>query len=214
MDQLSLSALLLSDDSEDEYELREETQQPQQVEEGEHPPPAQLGDDATVAQGGRESGQQHELAVLAQALPAPEGLRQHPEREEGEQLQQGLIPGLVLEEEGERLMLGPRVSPPVLPPTNTEALGWAAIAKLGAWDSFLSKFAVLEEVPEQHKGAWAGAWVEVLRRWERAETEEERDLALMWLGFLPQALLRRPTRGGRAGRREVAKRFLCTNQGD
>ena len=36
----------------------------------------------------------------------------------------------------------------------------------------------------------------------------------MWLGFLPQALLRKPTRGGRAGRREVAKRFFCINQGD
>ena len=92
--------------------------------------------------------------------------------------------------------------------------GWEAVDRLGAWQSFLCQFPVLQEVPEQHKGAWAGAWVEVLGRWERAETEEERDLALMWLGFLPQALLRRPTRGGRAGRREVAKRFLCTNQGD
>ena len=36
----------------------------------------------------------------------------------------------------------------------------------------------------------------------------------MWLGFLPQALLRKLTRGGRAGRREVAKRFLCVNEGD
>ena len=35
----------------------------------------------------------------------------------------------------------------------------------------------------------------------------------MWLGFLAQALLRKPTRGGRAGRREVAKRFLCVNEG-
>ena len=58
------------------------------------------------------------------------------------------------------------------------------------------------------------AWGEVLTRWEGAETEQERDRALMWLGFLSQALLRKPVRGGRAGRREVAKRFECVNHGD
>ena len=116
-------------------------------------------------------------------------------------------------EEGELLLLEPRVSP-VVPPPGAVAPDWGAIDSLGAWDSFLCRFPMLQEVPEQHKGAWAAAWGEVLARWERAETELETNRALMWLGFLPQALLRKPTRGGRAGRREVAKRFLCINQRD
>ena len=116
-------------------------------------------------------------------------------------------------EEGENLLLWARVSH-VVPPPSAEAPGWAAIDSSGAWDYFLCKFPMLQEVPEQHKGAWAAAWGEVLARWEGAETEQETNRALMWLGFLPQALLRKPTRGGRAGRREVAKRFLCINQGE
>ena len=103
---------------------------------------------------------------------------------------------------------------PQVPEDGEVAPGWAAIDSLGAWDTFLCKFAVLQEVPEQHKGAWADAWVQVLRRWEGAESEEERDRALRWLAFLPQALLRKPGRGGRQGRREVAKRFLCVTEGD
>ena len=109
-------------------------------------------------------------------------------------------------DEGEQLLLGPRVHPTV-PPPGEVAPGWQAIDSLGSWDSFFCKFPVLQEVPEQHKGAWAQAWG------ERAETELETTRALMWLGFLAQALLRKPTRGGRAGRREVAKRFLCVNEG-
>ena len=117
------------------------------------------------------------------------------------------------EVEGEQLHLRDRVSP-VVPPPGDIGPGWLAIDRLGAWDSFLCRFPMLEEVPEQHKGAWAAAWGEVLTRWEQAESEIETTRALMWLGFLTQALLRKPTRGGRAGRREVSKRFLCINQGD
>ena len=47
-----------------------------------------------------------------------------------------------------------------------------------------------------------------------AVTEVEIIIALSWLLFLPQSLLRRPTRGGRAGRKEVAKRFNHLAQGD
>ena len=32
---------------------------------------------------------------------------------------------------------------------------------------------------------------------------------MLWLGFLPQGLLRRPTRGGKVGRAQVAYRFTC-----
>ena len=94
------------------------------------------------------------------------------------------------EEEGKQLLLSSRVSPTV-PPIGEVAPGWQAIDSLGAWDSFLCKFPVLQEVPEQHKGAWEGALGEVLARWEQAESELETTRALMGLGFLPEALLRR-----------------------
>ena len=71
-----------------------------------------------------------------------------------------------------------------------EGGGWRVIDLLGAEDSFRCSFPLLQEVPEQHKGAWAKAFAEVLRRWKEATCKEEADRALMWLGFLPQALLR------------------------
>ena len=54
----------------------------------------------------------------------------------------------------------------------------------------------------------------VLRKWLSANTETEVNLALMWFLFLPQALLRKPVRGGRAGRQMIAKRFNCIVKGD
>lgn len=57
------------------------------------------------------------------------------------------------EEEGKQLLLSSRVSPTV-PPIGEVAPGWQAIDSLGAWDSFLCKFPVLQEVPEQYKGDW------------------------------------------------------------
>ena len=54
----------------------------------------------------------------------------------------------------------------------------------------------------------------VLRRWREATTEEDITLALSWFLFLPQALLRKPARGGRAGRKEVARRFNYLARGD
>ena len=119
--------------------------------------------------------------------------------------------------EEELLYLADRVNPEVPPPIG-ELVGirdiWYSIRSVGAWDSFLCRSPMLQGVPEQHKGAWAAAWGQVLTRWEGAESEEARDTALIWLGFLNQALLRRPTRGGPAGRKQVAKRFKCVNHGD
>ena len=46
-------------------------------------------------------------------------------------------------------------------------------------------------------------------RWKEASTEEETTRALLWLGFLPQALQRKPTRGGKVGRAQVAHRYNC-----
>ena len=50
-----------------------------------------------------------------------------------------------------------------------------------------------------------------MRRGEGEVTEEQKDQALMWMMFLPQALLRRPSRGKRAGRGQVNNRL---QQGD
>ena len=47
-----------------------------------------------------------------------------------------------------------------------------------------------------------------------ATSEYELNLSLMWWFFLPQALLRKPFRGGREGRNMVAKRFNAISNGD
>ena len=95
-----------------------------------------------------------------------------------------------------------------------DADGWKLIAKLGPTASFLSSFPALQEVPDQHVQAWVESVAKVLRRWREATTEEEITLALSWFLFLPQALLRKPARGGRAGRKEVARRFNYLSRGD
>ena len=58
---------------------------------------------------------------------------------------------------------------------------------------------MLEEVSEQQKGACVLAWVECLTKWRDADTEEGKETALLWLGFLAQALQRKPLRGGKKG---------------
>ena len=92
--------------------------------------------------------------------------------------------------------------------------GWALIARLGPTSAFLSSFTSLQEVPDQHHQAWVEGVAEVLRRWSVATSEVEINHALFWFLFLPQGLLRRPSRGGRVGRKEVAKRFSCLTRGD
>ena len=47
-----------------------------------------------------------------------------------------------------------------------------------------------------------------------AETEVEKERALKWICFLPQALLRVPRRGGKAGKGAVNKRFSAIAKGD
>ena len=78
----------------------------------------------------------------------------------------------------------------------------------------MSSFPALQEVPDQHEQAWVETFSKVLRKWREANTVLETILALSWFLFLPQALLRRPTRGGRAGRKEVARRFNFVALGD
>ena len=64
------------------------------------------------------------------------------------------------------------------------------------------------------RGPWANAWTEVLRKISVADTDEDKDRALLWLSFLSQGLLRKPTRGGRPGRQQVAYRLNILVAGD
>ena len=61
---------------------------------------------------------------------------------------------------------------------------------------------MLEEIPEQHKSVFVWGVAELLRR-----MEEDEEGVLIGFCFLLQALLRRPSRGGKAGRGQVARRF-------
>ena len=109
----------------------------------------------------------------------------------------------VVQEEG-RFFLTGRSLPGLPLPTlriGEAGDGWRAIDQLGAEVSFHCSFPMLQEVPDQHKSAWAQAYSEVLRQWRDAASEEERDRALMWLGFLPQALQQKHChRGGKQAR--------------
>ena len=67
---------------------------------------------------------------------------------------------------------------------------------------------------EQHKGARCTAWVESLNKWKDASSEHEADTALLWMAFWAQGLQRKPTRGGKQGRVEVASRYQCVVEGD
>ena len=116
-----------------------------------------------------------------------------------------------------RFLLTGRALPDLPPPTRVEEEGdgWRAIHRLGALDSFLCTFPLLQEVPEQHKSAWARAHGTILRRWREAVEEEERTTALLWLGFMPQCMQRKPVaRGGKVGRAQVAYRYTCLQGGD
>ena len=95
-----------------------------------------------------------------------------------------------------------------------DAEGWCLIDHIGAWQSFLCEFRVLEDVPAQHRSGWTWAWSYVLERILNAGTNLELNRALMWLLFLPQAFLRQPKRGGKLGRGLTAQRFNCLAQGD
>ena len=116
----------------------------------------------------------------------------------------------------EHLILTDRVQPayPSQDCLQSEGLGWQSIDRIDPVSSFLCRFPLLQEVSEQHKGAWTQAHVQVLRKWKSAQNEEETNRALRWLGFLPQALQRKPTRGGKVGRAQVAHRYNCVTEGD
>ena len=93
----------------------------------------------------------------------------------------------------EQMQLAERLFPAAPEPqevVETDSDGWSLIDKVGAWNAFLCEYQVLEEVPAQHKRTWVRAWGTVLVRVQAADNGKELDRALMWLCFLPQALLR------------------------
>ena len=92
--------------------------------------------------------------------------------------------------------------------------GWQAILGLGAERSFFCGAQLLQEVPHQHLSAHARGYAAVLRRWDNATMEEEKKVALLWLGFLPLCLQRTPSCGGKAGRAHVARRYRLLVDGD
>ena len=112
---------------------------------------------------------------------------------------------------GERGELADRVAPVVPPPltgpVTIDGDGWNLIDRVGGWNAILCQFPMMQEVARQYREIWSWAWGEVLRRIQSAEGERELDRALMWLLFLPQALLRQPKRGGKSGRGIINQRF-------
>ena len=126
------------------------------------------------------------------------------------------MPGRGVEEE--LLSLHDRVDPVVPGPllaVHEDVEGWGEIDRLGVWECVLSPFQAMEEIPDQHRGAWALAMEKVHRRvWEAEESGEKLDRALKWWFFLPQALCRKAQRGGRAGVGQIKKRFNCVVKGD
>ena len=56
--------------------------------------------------------------------------------------------------------------------------------------------------------------MESLTRWSDAQSEQDKTTALLWMGFWAQGLQRKPHRGGRQGRTEVAFRYSCVQEGN
>lgn len=93
---------------------------------------------------------------------------------------------------------------------STYADGFETIDQLSAMECVLSPFRAMDEVPKQHQEVFARAMEKILTRvWENQVDGEELDRALKWWFFIPQCLLRKATRGGRAGMGLVKKRFDC-----
>ena len=81
--------------------------------------------------------------------------------------------------------------------------------------SFLTEFPMLTKISDQHQCAFMNIYSEVLRIWKDANSEEETTRALKWLGCLSQCLQRKsPSRRGKGGRNEIARRYNCAIEKD
>ena len=101
---------------------------------------------------------------------------------------------------------------PVIPPEGSQfqetGSGFNSIIEIGGWKAALVRFGMLEKVPYQFEEQFAAALQVVMETVIDAEDGSETHTAgLLWMLFLPQALLRKSYRGGKRGRNEIAKRF-------
>ena len=95
--------------------------------------------------------------------------------------------------------ISPEIPQPRMPPADDSDLEWAQIDRIGGWNSIISPFGSIDQIPAQHKAVWAWAWEVILDKIQSAVSESDLDRALMWFLFLPQALCRKPRRGGVQG---------------
>ena len=92
----------------------------------------------------------------------------------------------------------------------TYADGFEHIDQLSAMECVLSPFQAMDEVPKQFREVFAKAVETILGRvFQNQDEGEELNRALKWWFFIPQALLRKARRGGRAGMGLVKQRFDC-----
>ena len=64
------------------------------------------------------------------------------------------------------------IVPGPLPSVRQDENGWGEIDRLGVWECALSSFPAIEEIPAQHREAWALAMDKVHRKfWEAEEGE-------------------------------------------
>ena len=126
------------------------------------------------------------------------------------------------EEKGEDLLsLEERTNPEVLGPDpeagTMDSDGWDMVRRLGGWGAALCPFTMLEEVPKEQEEVFVSGWEEIMRRLSEAVAGgnvEEIDDALMWVLTYIKSVLRQSSRGGRAGRAQVARRFHAVQRGD
>ena len=163
-------------------------------------------------------GREAHLPAVDQEVPAraavpggQDGYADEGEQEEQREGDNGTEERDHEEERDDVFLLGGRAQA-TIPPGRAggrEDQGRKAILRLGAKAAFLVQFTMLQDVDDQNKGVWCKAVCEVLKLWRAAECQEDRDCALMWFGFLPQCLQRKPSRGGKVGRAQVAYRYAC-----
>ena len=109
-----------------------------------------LGQGAPVAR--QEEQEAGEVAQVQEAGEEGQG-----QEEQGPVLQQPLQDEDVLSGWVDPHIPEPGISPELEPD------GWDLVDRVGAWDTFLCEFRVLQFVPWQHRETWACAWAEVLK---------------------------------------------------
>ena len=90
--------------------------------------------------------------------------------------------------------------------------GFQEIDRVSVNDCLLSIAPTMQDVPENHRFAFAKSFEKVFRRFQTASEErnmKDVERCLKWFLLLPHALLVQPTRGGKSGYLIVKRRFDC-----